>query len=228
MRAKTTTMLSALLLCGTWVTAQSISPSSTEQSSSTSQTNQTTQTSPSTPSTAPTQSTSPAQSSSPTQSPYPSSTSQTSPSAGQTTPSSGVSPSGANAGASPSTTSTQSTTTTTQSPDRSSPSSETQGQSATGTPAGSMAGGNTIKGCLSGSPMTGTYLLTDSQSGVSYNLVGANDKLRTHVGEEIQVTGQPASGMVGTSPDGSGTEVAALVTCHCGPRLRPLPAASQG
>ena len=51
--------------------------------------------------------------------------------------------------------------------------------------------------------MTGTYVLTDSQSGVSYNLIGANDKLRTHVGEEIQVRGQPASGTVGTSASSS-------------------------
>src|SRR5207302_8807098 len=43
------------------------------------------------------------------------------------------------------------------------------------------------------------------QGGGSCNLVEASGELGTDGGEEMQVPGQPASGMVGTSPDGSGT-----------------------
>src|SRR5438445_377771 len=49
---------------------------------------------------------------------------------------------------------------------------------------------NKIKGCLGGSAATGIYTLTDSQTGATYTLIGSTDKLRTHVGEEVEITSQ--------------------------------------
>jgi len=56
------------------------------------------------------------------------------------------------------------------------------------------AGSNpsTLRGCLSGSAATGSYILTDETSKV-YTLAGNFDALRMHVGEEVEVTGQPTA-----------------------------------
>jgi len=51
---------------------------------------------------------------------------------------------------------------------------------------------NSITGCLGGSAATGVFTLT-AQNGTTYTLTGNTDKLRTHVGEQIQVTGQPGA-----------------------------------
>jgi hypothetical protein len=68
----------------------------------------------------------------------------------------------------------------------------------------------TLKGCLSGSPASGTYTLTDDQTGKAYVLTGSLDALRTLVGNEVQVTGQAmgtdATPMSSTNSGGSATD----------------------
>src|SRR5437879_9822383 len=59
---------------------------------------------------------------------------------------------------------------------------------------GTNAGGNSIRGCLSGSAASGNYTLKDSQTGASYTLTGNTDALRTHVGEQLEITGQQMGG----------------------------------
>src|SRR6185312_1487533 len=54
------------------------------------------------------------------------------------------------------------------------------------------AGANTLTGCLGGTPASATYYLTDT-SGKTYTLTGNFDALRTHVGQQVQVTGEPVS-----------------------------------
>jgi len=71
---------------------------------------------------------------------------------------------------------------------------------------GANAGGNSIRGCLSGSAASGAYTLKDSQTGATYTLTGNTDALRTHVGEQVEITGQPmggASASANTSPNGT-------------------------
>src|SRR5256884_6104552 len=71
---------------------------------------------------------------------------------------------------------------------------------------GTNAGDNSIRGCLSGSAASGSYTLKDSQTGASYTLTGNTDALRTHVGEQVEITGQPmggASASASTSPNGT-------------------------
>src|SRR5689334_8777749 len=79
----------------------------------------------------------------------------------------------------------------------------TPGQSDNGMAAGASQTGtagsqNTLRGCLGGSPSNGTYYVTDSKSGTTYTLNGSADQLRTHVGQQVEVTGQ-ALGSGGTS-----------------------------
>ena len=81
------------------------------------------------------------------------------------------------------------------------------GQSETGMAAGqtgTAASQNSLRGCLGGSPTNGTYYLTDSKSGTTYTLTGGADQLRTHVGQQVEVTGQ-AMGSGGTSPSANGS-----------------------
>jgi hypothetical protein len=59
--------------------------------------------------------------------------------------------------------------------------------------ASAAANGNGLTGCLSGSPMTGDYTLTD-KSGNKYKLTGNLESIRTLIGNEVQVTGQEGSG----------------------------------
>src|SRR2546430_6930712 len=71
---------------------------------------------------------------------------------------------------------------------------------------GTNAGGNSIRGCLSGSAASGNYALKDSQTAATYTLTGNTDALRTHVGEQVEITGQPmggASASANASPNGS-------------------------
>ena len=53
--------------------------------------------------------------------------------------------------------------------------------------------GNAITGCLAGSPIAGSYTLTD-KSGNAYKLSGNLNAVRTLIGNEVQVTGQEGSG----------------------------------
>jgi hypothetical protein len=50
----------------------------------------------------------------------------------------------------------------------------------------------TVRGCLGGSD--GNYTLTQDQSGSMFKLVGGDDQLKTHVGQEVLVTGQLSAG----------------------------------
>jgi hypothetical protein len=51
----------------------------------------------------------------------------------------------------------------------------------------------TVKGCLDGS--RGNYLLTQDGSGTLFRLVGNDGQLKSHLGQEVLVTGQlPGSG----------------------------------
>src|SRR5437899_4017170 len=72
------------------------------------------------------------------------------------------------------------------------PASSSSDQSGANT--GTNAGGNSIRGCLSGSAASGNYALKDSQTGATYTLTGNTDALRTHVGEQVEITGQPMGG----------------------------------
>jgi hypothetical protein len=58
----------------------------------------------------------------------------------------------------------------------------------------------TVRGCVSGSD--GNYMLTQDQSGTMFKLVGSDDQLKAHVGQEVLVTGQLADSSM-TSPAGS-------------------------
>jgi hypothetical protein len=53
---------------------------------------------------------------------------------------------------------------------------------------GSSDPSGTIKGCLSGSD--GNYMLTQDETGAKFRLVGNEDKLKSHIGHELLVTGQ--------------------------------------
>src|SRR5713226_7362945 len=168
MKAKTT-LLSGLLLCASWLVAQTTSPSSTGQTSPSSGTS----------STAPQTQATPNQSNAP-DSETGSATQGTS-GATQNNP-------GQNS-------STQNNSTMTQ-PNVGTPSGTPQ-SGAIESQNGAMSnqnGQNRIKGCLSGAAASGIFVLTDSQTGANYTLVGNIDKLRTHVGEEIEVNGQPMGG----------------------------------
>jgi hypothetical protein len=53
---------------------------------------------------------------------------------------------------------------------------------------GSSAQVGTVRGCLGGAD--GGYTLTQDQSGTMFRLVGSNDQLKSHIGQEVLVTGQ--------------------------------------
>jgi hypothetical protein len=50
----------------------------------------------------------------------------------------------------------------------------------------------TIRGCLSGS--NGNYTLAQDSSGTMFRLVGNDDQLKGHIGQEVLVTGQLPAG----------------------------------
>ena len=72
-----------------------------------------------------------------------------------------------------------------------------------------------VTGCLSGSPLSGGYTLTDGGNGASYDLVGNTESLRPLVGNEVWVTGQlvnahgSVSTRTGVDRDPRGTETTA-------------------
>src|ERR1700746_1462318 len=68
------------------------------------------------------------------------------------------------------------------------------------------AGQATVQGCLDGSPMAGVFSLREDKTGKTFALAGGNDQLRTQVGEEVAVTGQPVSGMSRTTTANSSGE----------------------
>src|SRR6184192_4812865 len=83
---------------------------------------------------------------------------------------------------------------------------------------GTNAGGNSIRGCLSGSAASGNYTLTDSQTGATYTLMGNTDALRTHVGEQVEITGQPMGGMnASANSSANGTSASSYVTPGANP-----------
>ncbi|HLW88814.1 MAG TPA: hypothetical protein VKR57_09990 [Terriglobales bacterium] len=53
------------------------------------------------------------------------------------------------------------------------------------------AGANELHGCLSGTP--GNYILTTTDTGTVIKLVGNENKLQKHVGEEVSITGKMRS-----------------------------------
>jgi hypothetical protein len=53
------------------------------------------------------------------------------------------------------------------------------------------AGANAVRGCLSGT--TGNYMLTTSDTGTAIKLVGNENKLQKHVGQEVSITGKMRS-----------------------------------
>jgi hypothetical protein len=59
----------------------------------------------------------------------------------------------------------------------------------------------TIQGCVSGTD--GNYMLSQDETGTMYKLVGSEDKLKSHVGHEVMITGQltsaPDQGQGGSS-----------------------------
>ena len=62
----------------------------------------------------------------------------------------------------------------------------------------------TVKGCLEGS--RGNYELSEDPSGVVFRLVGDNDQLKSHLGQEVLITGQlpgsgPAPSAIGENQD---------------------------
>ena len=67
------------------------------------------------------------------------------------------------------------------------------GSSQTGATA---SGQTTVEGCLQHSD--GNYTLTDN-AGTTYQLQGANSKLKAHVGHEVQITGSTMSGATSTT-----------------------------
>lgn len=74
---------------------------------------------------------------------------------------------------------------------------------------GSSAQVGTVRGCLAGTD--GGYTLTQDQSGTLFRLVGSDDQLKSHMGQEVLVTGQlpnagPAPSAAGeSSSSGSST-----------------------
>src|SRR5437773_8492495 len=72
---------------------------------------------------------------------------------------------------------------------------------------GTNAGGNSIRGCLSGSAASGNYALKDSQTDATYTLTGNTDALRTHVGEQVEITGQPMAGASASAKDRKSTRL---------------------
>lgn len=53
---------------------------------------------------------------------------------------------------------------------------------------GASPSSGAIQGCVSGD--AGNYMLTQDGTGATYKLVGQDDKVASHVGHEVMVTGQ--------------------------------------
>src|SRR5438105_4643876 len=63
---------------------------------------------------------------------------------------------------------------------------------------------STVQGCLSSTSDT-NFTLTQDQTGMVFTLSGSADQLKAHVGHEVAITGQQASGSAAssTTPDNS-------------------------
>src|SRR5881396_2835100 len=63
---------------------------------------------------------------------------------------------------------------------------------------------STVQGCLS-STSDNNFTLTQDQTGMVFTLSGSADQLKAHVGHEVAITGQQASGSAAssTAPDNS-------------------------
>jgi hypothetical protein len=79
------------------------------------------------------------------------------------------------------------------------------------------AGANELHGCLSGEP--GNYMLTTSDTGTVIKLVGDENKLQKHVGQEVSITGKMRSDPGSPAPMTS-DQTQAPVSDSPGTRLR--------
>jgi hypothetical protein len=80
------------------------------------------------------------------------------------------------------------------------------------------AGANAVHGCLSGTP--GNYILTESDTGTVIKLVGDENKLQKHVGDEVSITGKMRSDPGSPAPAMMSDQTQAPVTDSPGTRLR--------
>jgi hypothetical protein len=80
------------------------------------------------------------------------------------------------------------------------------------------AGANAVHGCLSGGP--GNYILTASGTGTVIKLVGNEDKLQKHVGEEVSITGKMRSDPGSPAAAMTSDQTQAPVNDSPGTRLR--------
>jgi hypothetical protein len=63
---------------------------------------------------------------------------------------------------------------------------------------GGSAGANAVRGCLSGVP--GSYMLTTTDTNTVIKLVGNENKLQKHVGQEVSITGKMRSDPAAPTP----------------------------
>src|SRR5437762_13448924 len=61
---------------------------------------------------------------------------------------------------------------------------------------------STVQGCLSSTSDT-NFTLTQDQTGMVFTLSGSADQLKAHVGHEVAITGQQASGSAASSSNNS-------------------------
>jgi hypothetical protein len=80
------------------------------------------------------------------------------------------------------------------------------------------AGANLVHGCLSGTP--GNYVLTTSDTGTVIKLVGDENKLQKHVGQEVSITGKMRSDAGEPAPPMTSDQTQAPVNDSPGTRLR--------
>jgi hypothetical protein len=80
------------------------------------------------------------------------------------------------------------------------------------------AGANAVHGCLGG--MAGNYILTESGTGTVIKLVGNENKLQKHVGEEVSITGKMRSDPGLPAPPITSDQTQAPVNDSPGTRLR--------
>jgi hypothetical protein len=79
-------------------------------------------------------------------------------------------------------------------------------------------GANAVRGCLSGAP--GNYILTTSDTHTVIKLVGDENKLQKHVGQEVSITGKMRSNPGSPPPPMTSDQTQAPVDDSPGTRLR--------
>jgi len=96
------------------------------------------------------------------------------------------------------------------------PATQTNPQSDTANPAtqadpqmspSASTGSGSIQGCLSGS--SGNYMLAQDGTGAMYRLIGNENRLKSHVGHEIMVTGEMSGSGSTASNDQSSNDATA-------------------